>query len=221
MASQITGVSVVYSAVCSSADQQKHQSSASLAFVRGIHRWPVNSPHKGPVTRKMFPFDDVTMRLLCAVLHIVVTITGFNYLSSHLSSYLSSYSILINGSPNENEINKHLHSNERADWPKLHDMFKARDAKTWQRGFPVGFPVIVCASNLLLVTIFRDVVARIESRYMIKAKHALLVCLFVRFFTGKTALALKRSCNFSREETNKLTDQQDIFYYIALWVCAI
>ena len=38
---------------------KKRQSSASLAFVRGIHRWPVNSPHKGPVTRKMFPFDDV------------------------------------------------------------------------------------------------------------------------------------------------------------------
>ena len=29
--------------------------------MRGIHRWPVNSPHKGPVTRKMFPFDDVIM----------------------------------------------------------------------------------------------------------------------------------------------------------------
>ena len=43
------------------ADQRKHQSSASLAFVRGIHRRPVNSPHKGPVTRKMFPFDDVIM----------------------------------------------------------------------------------------------------------------------------------------------------------------
>ena len=45
----------------SGADQIKHQSSASLAFVRGIHRWPVNSPHKGPVMRKMFPFDDVIM----------------------------------------------------------------------------------------------------------------------------------------------------------------
>ena len=41
----------------------KSQSSASLDFVRGIHRWPVNSPHKGPVTRKMFPFDDVIMRI--------------------------------------------------------------------------------------------------------------------------------------------------------------
>ena len=39
------------------------KSSASLAFVRGIHRWPVNSPHKWPVTRKMFPFDDVIMSL--------------------------------------------------------------------------------------------------------------------------------------------------------------
>ena len=61
MASQITSPTIVYSIVYSSVDQRKHQSSASLAFVRGIHRWPVNSPHKGPVTRKMFPFDDVIM----------------------------------------------------------------------------------------------------------------------------------------------------------------
>ena len=40
---------------------KKNQSSASLAFVQGSHRWPVNSPHKGPVTRKMFSFDDVIM----------------------------------------------------------------------------------------------------------------------------------------------------------------
>ena len=67
MVSQITGVSIVCWTVCSGADQRKHQSSASLAFVRGIHRWPVNSPHKGPVTRKMFPFDDVIMwQLRCA-----------------------------------------------------------------------------------------------------------------------------------------------------------
>ena len=46
----------------SGADQRKHQSSASLAFVWGIHRWPVNSPHKWPVTRKMFPFDDVIVK---------------------------------------------------------------------------------------------------------------------------------------------------------------
>ena len=60
--SQITSLNIVYSIVYSDADQRKHQSSASLAFVRGIHRRPVNSPHKWPVTRKMFPFDDVIMR---------------------------------------------------------------------------------------------------------------------------------------------------------------
>ena len=53
MASQITSLAIVYSTDYSGADQRKHQSSASLAFVRGIHRWPVNSPHKWPVTRKM------------------------------------------------------------------------------------------------------------------------------------------------------------------------
>ena len=61
IASQIIDGSAVYSTVCSGADQRKSQSSASLAFVRGIHRWPVNSPHKGPVSRKVFPFDDVIM----------------------------------------------------------------------------------------------------------------------------------------------------------------
>ena len=61
MASQISSLTIVYWTVYSGADQRKHQSSASLAFVRWIHRWPVNSPHKEPVTRKMFPFDDVVM----------------------------------------------------------------------------------------------------------------------------------------------------------------
>ena len=61
MASQITSLTIVYPIVYLSADQRKHQSSALLAFVRGIHRRPVNSPHKGLVTRKMCPFDDVIM----------------------------------------------------------------------------------------------------------------------------------------------------------------
>ena len=59
IAPQITSVTIVYSTVYSGVDERKHQSSASLAFVWGIHRRPVNSPHKGPSTRKMFPFDDV------------------------------------------------------------------------------------------------------------------------------------------------------------------
>ena len=61
MTSQITSPTIVYSTVYSDAGQRKHQSSASLAFVRGIYWGPVNSPHKRPVTRKMFPFHDVIM----------------------------------------------------------------------------------------------------------------------------------------------------------------
>ena len=61
IASQITSLSIVYSTVYSDADQRKYQRSASLAFVRGFDRRPVNPPHKWPVTRKMFPFDDVMM----------------------------------------------------------------------------------------------------------------------------------------------------------------
>ena len=82
MASKINGGSIVCSIVCSRVHQRKHQNSASLALVRAIHRWLVNSPHKGPATRKMFPFDDVTMMywritdiiyapmpLVCAIRH--------------------------------------------------------------------------------------------------------------------------------------------------------
>ena len=63
IASQITSLTIVYSTVNSDADQRKQQSSASLAFVRGIHRSPVNFPHKGPVTWK---FDDVSMAYVTA-----------------------------------------------------------------------------------------------------------------------------------------------------------
>ena len=70
MASQITSLTIVSSTVYSGTDERKHQSPASLAFVSGIHRWPLNSPHKGPVTRKMFPFHDVIM--LYGYLWIVV-----------------------------------------------------------------------------------------------------------------------------------------------------
>ena len=61
IASQITSLTIVYSTVYSDADQRKHQISASLAFVRVIYWLPVNSPHKGPVSRKMFSFDEVFM----------------------------------------------------------------------------------------------------------------------------------------------------------------
>ena len=74
IASLITSLTIVYSGT----DQSKHQSSASLAFVWGIHWGPVNSPHKWPVTRKMFPFDDVIMShdLFTRILQDCFTGTG-------------------------------------------------------------------------------------------------------------------------------------------------
>ena len=72
MASQITSLTIVYSTFYSGADQRKHQSSASLAFVRGIHRGLVNSPPKGPVTRKMFPFDDVIMIGIATMIEVIM-----------------------------------------------------------------------------------------------------------------------------------------------------
>ena len=75
MASQITSLTIVYSTVCSCADQRKHQISASLAFVRGMHQWPLNSPHKGSVTRKMLPFDDLQFPFITSLIF---------YMSSYL-----------------------------------------------------------------------------------------------------------------------------------------
>ena len=67
IASQITSLTIVYSTIHSGAVQRKHQSSAPLAFVMRIHRWALNSSPKGPVTREMFPFDDVIMLITFSV----------------------------------------------------------------------------------------------------------------------------------------------------------
>ena len=88
VASQITSLTIVYSTVYSDADQRKHQSSASLAFVRGIHRGPVTSPHKWPVTRKMFPFDDVIMTGLNLYYNMTVWILAGNYISFTIAAGL-------------------------------------------------------------------------------------------------------------------------------------
>ena len=77
IAFQITSLTIVYSTVDPDAHQRKLQSSASLFFVRGIHRGPVNSPHKWPITRKMFPFDDVFDVYLR--MHLWNIHEGFNY----------------------------------------------------------------------------------------------------------------------------------------------
>ena len=47
IASQITSLMIVFSTVYLDTDQRKHQGSTSLAFVRGFHRRPGNSPEAG------------------------------------------------------------------------------------------------------------------------------------------------------------------------------
>ena len=76
---RITSLTIVYSSVYPGAYQRKHKSSASLAFVRGIHRWPMNSPHKGPVTRKTVPFDDVIIRNHLAQVICVFTFRNYSH----------------------------------------------------------------------------------------------------------------------------------------------
>ena len=84
MAFQIISISIGYSTVCSGACQRKYQSPASLAFVRGIHRWPVNFPLKGAVTRKMLPVDDVIMK------HININLMWFE-----MAKYNLIFSLII------------------------------------------------------------------------------------------------------------------------------
>ena len=95
MASQISSLTIVYSTVYSSADK-KHQSPSSLASVRGIHRGPMNSPHKGPVTRKMFPFDDVIMNFTPDTVQIIRVLNS--YLSIVVNIWCVSQMALINSS---------------------------------------------------------------------------------------------------------------------------
>ena len=63
-ASHITSFTIVRSTIYSGAHERRYKSSTSLAFVRGIHRWPVNSPHKGPVTRKIFLYVNVIINVV-------------------------------------------------------------------------------------------------------------------------------------------------------------
>ena len=97
VASQITSLTTVYSTVYSDADQRKHQGSASLSFVRGIQRGPVNSPHKWPVTRKMFPFDDVIMMLICRETPAVNLNTNWTYILWCNAALFGPTFILISG----------------------------------------------------------------------------------------------------------------------------
>ena len=139
MTSQVTTLTIVYSNVYSGADQRKHQSPASLAFVRGIQRCQVNFPNKGSVTRIMSPFDDVIMRICfvfyhdrCAVcyglLYCITTVPESMRVVSRLQETRSVFIFqVIFANPIEWE--KHLN-------PKMHD-----DVMKWKH-FPRYWPYV-------------------------------------------------------------------------------
>ena len=117
IASQITSLTTVYSIFIQTQIKEKHQSSALLACVRGIHRWPMNSPHKWPVTRKMFPFDDVIMKtsassLLC---------THVSYNNPYVSFIPSAHCITALFMPHEHDARCRIIRSSRvgltAVWP--------------------------------------------------------------------------------------------------------
>ena len=115
MASQTTSLTIVYSTVYSATDQRKYQSSASLALVRGIIWWLVNSSHEGPVTWKMFPFDVV---IICAIIdtHFPVFLCSMAALhqaalvgNTNIMQALLENGIMVDIKDNKGEKNKEIH----------------------------------------------------------------------------------------------------------------
>ena len=112
MGSQITSVSIVCSTVGSCADQRKHERSASLAFVKGIHRSPLNSPHKRSVTRKCF--HSMTSSCTAEILlHMKLSLLKYFWFRSLLAVANSNMSIemsfSIDNDKSELGINHNIH----------------------------------------------------------------------------------------------------------------
>ena len=114
MASRITSLTIVYSTVYSVADQSKHQRSASLAFAWGIHRGQVNSPHKWPVTRKMFLFDDVIMidSMFDETLDLLIFLLAATVLPGFTATPLFFYCIVDNRIPPPGLFSPHVFLNQ-------------------------------------------------------------------------------------------------------------
>ena len=93
MASPITSLTIVNTTTYWGVNLRKHQRSAPRTFVRGIHRWPANSPNKWPVTQKMFPFDDVimTIEFLLNTEGVTTTLFFFAVMSSALLTFLGHF----------------------------------------------------------------------------------------------------------------------------------
>ena len=113
----ISAIASHITSLYSDADQRKHQSSASLAFVWGIHRGQVNSPRKWPVTRKMLPFDDVIMYSKCETITINSKYAAVDAMSKQTSTtrpgaHFTNDFLHRNSNSMENYFCSHLSYNE-------------------------------------------------------------------------------------------------------------
>ena len=95
MTSQITGVSILCFTVCST--DKKHQSVTGL--FKGIHRWPMHSPPKGTVTRKMFSSDDVVMLQLLGNVTNLPILLGIAPLMARPCVYMCKIDLCLTTAP--------------------------------------------------------------------------------------------------------------------------
>ena len=180
MASQITSLTIVYSTVYSDADQRKHQSSASLAFVRRIRLWPVKSAHSWPVTRKMFPLDDVIMKMVgslqqCRGAHVsllLIATTESKSLQSwwlhQIEAFPALLAICAGNSPVAGEfplqrpvtrsfdVNFDLRQNERLCKQSWGWWFQTLLCPLWRHSNHQDFPAHTCAVKWCVATIIID-----------------------------------------------------------------
>ena len=103
MAYQNTSLTIVSSTVYSGTGERK-QSSVSLAFVREIHRWLVNSLHKGQVTRKMFPFDNVIVHCSCGGLSIAIIVFNHSWWRHQVETFSALLVLCAGNSPPPGEF---------------------------------------------------------------------------------------------------------------------
>ena len=141
IASQITGVSIVYSTVCLSGDQMKHQGPASLAFVRGTHWLPVNCPHKGQWRGKcfhlmtsswykgglniMFLFGWTLFTIMCHYIDVIMSL-----IASHVTGVSIVYSTICSGADQRRHQSPASLAAQRAR--------NAENASIWWRHHGIG-----------------------------------------------------------------------------------
>ena len=128
-ASQITSALIACLNVCSGADLRQHQSSASLTFLRGIHRWLMNFPHKLSVTWKTFLFDDAIMCAIYGMPHVTLEIVPWLLaIGSKMAQSIESRTEIMSDAPHDH----HSDSNHEKFDCLFNSSFRLVAQSTWK-----------------------------------------------------------------------------------------